>query len=64
VTTTTESGDVRHPAAAVALGGELQGELAAAVQDTHRAAAGRVFGLVGGRGRPVRVVHDAVTTLA
>lgn len=47
-----------------ALLGSALGEVAELARDVHRAVAGRVFGLLGPRVAPVRVLHDAISATA
>ena len=44
------------------LGGTAVSLPAVAVHDVHRAVSGRVFGMLGPMGAPVRFVHDAIVT--
>jgi pimeloyl-ACP methyl ester carboxylesterase len=46
------------------LGGDALARPAAAIGDVHRAVSGRVFGVLGLLGAPVRLVHDGISTLA
>jgi len=46
------------------LGGDALARPAAAIGDVHRAVAGRVFGVLGLLGAPVRLLHDGISTAA
>ena len=46
-----------------ALLGTALGEVAVVVRDVHRAVSGRIFGLLGDVGAPVKVAHDAISTV-
>lgn len=47
-----------------ALAGTALSEFAEIAQDTHRALAGRLFGLLGPYAAPVRALHDGISTVA
>lgn len=47
-----------------ALLGTALGEVAEMVRDVHKAVAGRLFGLIGEAGAPVRATHDAISAVA
>ncbi|HMJ75112.1 MAG TPA: hypothetical protein VK507_04020 [Iamia sp.] len=51
-------------AGAARLAGALVDTLTGPIQETHRGLAGRVFGVLGPVGAPVRIVHDAVAGVA
>ncbi len=47
-----------------ALAGHALGDITTAVRDTHVAVAGRLFGLLGTAGRPAKLLHDGITSVA
>jgi pimeloyl-ACP methyl ester carboxylesterase len=47
-----------------ALLGTALGEVSEIVRDVHRAVSGRLFGLLGKRAAPVKLIHDGVSTIA
>jgi pimeloyl-ACP methyl ester carboxylesterase len=46
------------------LAGTALGELAELTQNVHKAVAGRLFGLAGRPGEPIKVLHDGISALA
>jgi pimeloyl-ACP methyl ester carboxylesterase len=56
-----QSAEIRDSGAVL---GTALDETAELVRDVHRAVAGRLFGLLGKVGAPIRVLHDSITTVA
>ncbi|WP_375501168.1 esterase/lipase family protein [uncultured Jatrophihabitans sp.] len=44
--------------------GHALGDITTAVRDTHVAVAGRIFGLLGSAGAPIKLLHDSISTVA